>query len=92
MALEHVGDCDGEKLNTWLSELLRTKGQDLFRTKGIVAVRNNPKRIVFQGVHMIMNAADGGPWGDRQRKSVLVFIGRHLDRAELSKAFQACTL
>ncbi|PTX93700.1 cobalamin biosynthesis protein CobW [Spartobacteria bacterium LR76] len=92
VALEHVGDCDGEKLNAWLSELLRTKGQDIFRTKGIVAVRNNPKRIVFQGVHMIMNAADGGPWGERQRKSVLVFIGRHLDRAELTKAFQACTL
>lgn len=90
VGIEHEGDCDGKKLNAWLSELLRTKGQDIFRMKGVFALKGNPERVIFQGVHMIMNAASGGPWGERARKNSLVFIGRNLDRAELNKAFQAC--
>ena len=90
VGLQYDGDCDGKKLNDWLSELLRTKGQDIFRTKGVIAIKGNPERIIFQGVHMIMNGAKGGPWGDRPRRSSLVFIGRHLDRAALTAAFESC--
>jgi G3E family GTPase len=92
IGLVHEGFCDGKKLNDWLSELLRTKGQDIFRMKGVFAIKGNPDRVVFQGVHMIMNAASGGPWNKREQKSSLVFIGRHLDRAELTKAFKNCCL
>jgi G3E family GTPase len=41
---------------------------------------------------MIMNAASGGPWNKREQKCSLVFIGRNLDRAELTAAFKACCL
>lgn len=90
VGIEHTGDCDGKKLNEWLSELLRTKGQDIFRMKGVVALKGSPDRTIFQGVHMIMNAASGGPWKNRPRESRIVFIGRHLDREALNAGFKNC--
>jgi G3E family GTPase len=58
--------------------------------KGVFAVRGVAHRIIFQGVHMIIEAAEGGPWGARPRRNTLVFIGRNLDRAELTAGFEAC--
>jgi len=92
IGLVHEGFCDGKRLNDWLGELLRTKGQDIYRTKGVFALKGNPDRVIFQGVHMIMTAASGGPWNKREQKCTLVFIGKNLDRAELTKAFKACCL
>jgi G3E family GTPase len=77
-------------LNAWLSELVRTKGQDIFRTKGVFAIAGQPDRIIFQGVHMLIDGANGGPWGERPRVNKLVFIGRHLDRAALNAGFRGC--
>ncbi len=57
---------DGRKLNAWLSELVRTQGQDIFRMKGVFALAGNPDRIIFQGVHMLIDGANGGPWGERR--------------------------
>jgi hypothetical protein len=37
-----------------------------------------------------MDAANGGPWGKRPRKNILVFIGRNLDRAALNAGFRGC--
>ena len=56
-----VGTCsatfDGELnmglLQQWVGELLRTKGPDLFRYKGILAVKGMDAKYVFQGVHMV---------------------------------------
>lgn len=90
VGIEADGDCDGRKLNHWLSELVRTQGGDIFRMKGVFAVRGNPDRVVFQGVHMLIDAANGGPWGERDRQNRLVFIGRNLDRAALNNGFRAC--
>ena len=90
VGIERAGECDGEKLNRWLSELLRTTGQDIFRMKGVFAVKGNADRVIFQGVHMILNVASGGPWKQRERANSLVFIGRHLDRAALEEEFRAC--
>ena len=90
VGLEAEGDCDGRKLNDWISELVRTQGQDIFRMKGIFAVKNQPDRVIFQGVHMLIDAASGGPWTDRPRRNAVVFIGRNLDRAALDKGFRAC--
>jgi G3E family GTPase len=39
---------------------------------------------------MLIDAANGGPWGERPRKNSLVFIGRHLDREALNAGFRAC--
>jgi G3E family GTPase len=90
VGIEEAADCDGKKLNSWLSALLRDKGTDIFRMKGVFSVRENPNRVIFQGVHMLLDAQDGGAWGGRPRKNSLVFIGRNLDRDELTSSFRAC--
>ena len=90
VGIEAEGDCDGKKLNDWLSKLVQEQGQDIFRMKGVFAVKNQADRMVFQGVHMLIDAASGGPWAGRPRKNSLVFIGRNLDREALNSGFRAC--
>jgi G3E family GTPase len=48
------------------------------------------ERIVIQGVHMVIDTGTLGAWGDRPRRTQLVFIGRELDRDTLSSGFEAC--
>jgi len=84
------GDLDGKRLNDWISELLRVKGGELYRMKGVLSVKGTNKRLVFQGVHMLFDAKFDREWGADPRTNTLVFIGRNLDRAALTKAFQAC--
>lgn len=90
VGIEADGDCDGKKLNEWLSKVLREQGADIFRMKGVFSLKGGADRIIFQGVHMIMDAANGGPWGDRPRQNRLVFIGRNLDREALNAGFRNC--
>jgi G3E family GTPase len=90
VGIESDGDCDGKKLNDWINKLIQEQGADIFRMKGVFSVKNQPERVIFQGVHMLIDAASGGPWGDRPRKNSLVFIGRHLDREALNKGFRSC--
>jgi G3E family GTPase len=90
VGIEADGECDEKKLNEWLSKLLRERGTDIYRMKGVFAIKGNPNRFIFQGVHMLLDPADGGPWGDKPRRTSLVFIGRDLDRDELNQSFRKC--
>jgi hypothetical protein len=84
------GDLDGKKLNDWISTLLRTKGGDIYRMKGVLAVKGSNKRLVFQGVHMLFDAKFDREWGADPRHNTLVFIGKNLDRPALTEGFKAC--
>ena len=84
------GDLDGKRLNDWISELLRVKGGDIYRMKGVLAVKGTAKRLVFQGVHMLFDAKFDREWGADPRTNTLVFIGKNLDRTALTAAFKAC--
>ena len=84
------GAVDGKKLNDWIGGLLRTKGNDLYRTKGVLSVKGSDKRLVFQGVHMLFDAKFDRPWGNDPRLNTFVFIGKNLDRTALIDGFKAC--
>ncbi|MEO1093480.1 MAG: GTP-binding protein [Cyanobacteria bacterium J06638_28] len=91
IALVEAGELDGEKLNAWLSELLQTRGPDIFRTKGILNIAGEDQRFVFQGVHMLFDGRADRPWKPTEnRKNELVFIGRNLNEAQLREDFRAC--
>jgi G3E family GTPase len=91
IALVEAGKVDGEKLNAWLSELLQTRGPDIFRTKGILNIAGEEQRFVFQGVHMLFDGRADRPWKPTEtRKNELVFIGRNLNEAQLREDFRAC--
>ncbi|MGK9230974.1 GTP-binding protein [Inquilinus limosus] len=91
VALKESRPIDLNRFNTWISGLLRTRGQDILRSKGILHIKGSPNRFVFQGVHMLIEGDDGKPWGpEEDRDSKLVLIGRGLDEAELHAGFEAC--
>ena len=80
VAITTPGELDLERFQTWLRELLATKGTDIFRMKGILSFRGMPERYVFQGVHMLFDGRPDRLWGDSPRRNSLIFIGRYLDR------------
>jgi G3E family GTPase len=86
------GELDGQRLNEWIGGLLAQKGQDIFRSKGVLAVRGSDKKLVFQGVHMVFDAKFDQPWGAAPRTNLFVFIGRNLNREELVSGFKSCVV
>lgn len=90
MGIRTPGDLDEKKISEWLGTLLRTKGQDIFRMKGVLSVKGRENRFVFQGVHMLMDGRPDRPWGNEPRHNALIFIGRNLDRAALNEGFRQC--
>ncbi|MCG9128826.1 GTP-binding protein [Candidatus Poribacteria bacterium] len=84
------GDLNPGRLDDWIGDLLQTKGPDIFRMKGILSIKGEVNRFVFQGVHMLFDGRPDRPWGDEQRYNSLIFIGRNLDRTELTKGFESC--
>ncbi|MBV9508661.1 MAG: GTP-binding protein [Caulobacteraceae bacterium] len=82
---------DGQKVTRWLNDLLAAQGPDILRAKGILDVKGEDKRLVFQAVHMILEGDLQRPWTpDEERYSRMVFIGRNLDEAALRAGFEAC--
>lgn len=90
VGIEISGDLDSTKLNIWLSNLLRTQGPDIFRMKGVLSIKGEANRFVFQGVHMLFDGRPDQPWGNNPRRNSLIFIGRNLDRVQLNEGFRAC--
>jgi G3E family GTPase len=91
VGVEADGAVDLEKINDWLGWLLREKGTDIFRMKGIINVANSDNRFVFQGVHMLFDGQPDRAWkADEIRCNKMIFIGRNLDREELNSRFRAC--
>jgi len=91
LSINQSGEVDLDMLQEWISELLQTKGADIFRMKGVLAVANAEKKFVYQAVHMIFNGNFEDDWlPEEEKESKLVFIGKNLDHEGLKKAFAAC--
>jgi G3E family GTPase len=91
IAITEGGAIDADRLDAWIANLLRDRGTDIFRTKGILNLAGEDKRFVFQGVHMIFDGQFDRPWKPSETpKNELVFIGRNLDEMSLAEGFRAC--
>lgn len=91
VSLESDTPLDPAKFQAWFGQLLREKGQDILRSKGILDIEGEANRYVIQGVHMLMDGDFMGPWPSAEtRHSRLVFIGRGLDQMGLVEGFAAC--
>ena len=84
------GDLDQKKLNGWLQKVLMNQGPDIFRMKGVLSIKGDSRRFVFQGVHMLFDGRPDREWGSEPRHNSLIFIGRGLDRAALNEGFRQC--
>jgi G3E family GTPase len=90
VAITVPGDINPDKFMPWINEFTQTHGPDILRCKGSLSFMNEPKRFVFQGVHMILDGDLQRDWKpDELRQSKMVFIGRKLDRAMIEKAVEA---
>ena len=78
------------RLEGHLRALLDESGDDIFRLKGILALAGEPRRVVLQAVHRIMDLRAADAWPIGQRESRIVFIGRKLDKDELDRGLRAC--
>ena len=82
---------DGTKLEQFLSGMIQVYGPDLLRYKGVLWMKGNPRRVVFQGVHMMMGGDMGKPWGKGEKKgSVMVFIGKKLPKDIFIAGMEEC--
>ena len=81
------------KFMPWLNDLVQTEGGKILRSKGILAFKGEPKRFVFQGVHMMLDGDVQRDWKpDEKRLSKVVFIGRDLPEQAIRDGFQACLI
>lgn len=82
---------DLKLLEAWLTEIIRTLGPDIYRSKGILHIQGQPKRVVFQGVQMMFDAEPDRFWNPGEKRlSQLVFIGKNLDEAQMRAGFEEC--
>jgi G3E family GTPase len=90
VGIELGGEFERRRLEIWLSGLLEEHGDDLYRLKGIIAVADDGRRFVLQGIHRMFEIRPADPWGQSPRGNKVVFIGRNLDRAALTEGLGGC--
>ncbi len=82
---------NAERLSAWLTEFLAEHGQTILRVKGIVYVAGEPRKMVFHGVHMMVEGDFQRAWAtDEKRQTTIVWIGRQLDPDALQAALERC--
>ncbi len=82
---------DQAKFQAWFGRLLRERGPDILRSKGILDFKGHDERFVIQAVHMLTDGAPLGPWPEgKARSSKLVIIGRDLESMKLAEGFAGC--
>eukprot|EP00930_Biecheleria_cincta_P043001 TRINITY_DN2957_c0_g1_i9.p1 TRINITY_DN2957_c0_g1~~TRINITY_DN2957_c0_g1_i9.p1 ORF type:complete len:217 (-),score=65.38 TRINITY_DN2957_c0_g1_i9:149-799(-) len=91
VGIDVPGEVVQQKLNDWISWLLKEKGVDLFRSKGVLAVKGMKQKFVFQAIHMLFANSMEGLWDPGEEKRCkMVFIGKNLNREELTSGFMKC--
>jgi len=93
VGISFKGNLHAQWFNMFMMDLLRDRAADLYRTKGLLSFHGQgDTKFVFQGVHEQINFGPSQkPWAkDEERINKFVFIGKNLDREELTKSLMAC--
>jgi len=93
VGIEFKGNLHAQWFNMFMMDLLRERAADLYRTKGLLSFHGQgDTKFVFQGVHEQINfgpAKMGWKEGE-DRVNKFVFIGKNLNRQELTKSLMEC--
>ncbi|HLS42883.1 MAG TPA: GTP-binding protein [Paenalcaligenes sp.] len=82
---------DPERLEDFLGGVTQVFGPDLLRYKGILYLKGVNRRMLFQGVHMMMGAEPGKPWlANEKPETKMVFIGRDLPQEIFTQGLEHC--
>mmetsp|Transcript_20117 Transcript_20117/g.30253 ORF Transcript_20117/g.30253 Transcript_20117/m.30253 type:complete len:345 (+) Transcript_20117:106-1140(+) len=93
VGIEFKGSLHAQWFNMFMMDLLRERAEDLYRTKGLLSFHGQgDTKFVFQGVHEQINFGPAKePWGkEEERVNKFVFIGKNLNREELTKSLMEC--
>jgi G3E family GTPase len=92
MGVKFIGDVNHKLLQNWIRRLITEDGANLYRYKGVIAVKGMEEKFVFQGVGMMFSGAFvEKKWKkDEPRESRFCFIGKNLDGEFYKSAFMAC--
>lgn len=90
LVLRHAGPVDRARVGGFVEDLLARWGNDMLRYKGVLALHDSDQRLIFQGVHRVTGFDIGRAWGAGEtRETVIVIIGRRLDKAAITRQFSA---
>ncbi|HEU4622124.1 MAG TPA: GTP-binding protein [Burkholderiaceae bacterium] len=82
---------DPARLEEFLGSIVQVYGNDMLRYKGVLNMSGMSRRVIFQGVHMMMGSDVGKTWDKNERRSsTMVFIGRKLPRDVIVKGLEQC--
>ncbi|DAB37285.1 MAG TPA: GTP-binding protein [Sulfurospirillum cavolei] len=81
---------DLTRIGAFMEALIEEWGNDMLRYKGVLAIQDEPKRLIVQGVHKVVGFDYGSEWGEEEATSLLVVIGRKIPYDRLAEKFQAC--
>ncbi|MEI7429639.1 MAG: GTP-binding protein, partial [Betaproteobacteria bacterium] len=82
------GEVDLEKIGGFVQSMIDEFGEALLRYKGILAIPNETRKLIFQGVQRVAGFDYGEEWGsDEARISRIVIIGKNIPEARLQEAF-----
>jgi len=93
VGIEFKGNLHAQWFNMFMMDLLRDRAADLYRTKGLLSFHGQgATKFVFQGVHEQINFGPASkPWAEgEERVNKFVFIGKNLNRKELTKSLMEC--
>ena len=91
VALTSQQPMDVAAVSRWLEAVVAEQGPHILRAKGIMDVYEEPRKLVFQAVHMLLEGGLQRKWkADELRCSRIVFIGRQLDATALQAGFDSC--
>ncbi len=91
--LLEAGEVDLDGIGTFVQNMIDDLGDNLLRYKGILAIPDEPRKLIFQGVQRIAGFDFGEPWTtDEQRISRIVVIGRDLPEERLRSDFLGCVI
>jgi len=90
IALSTDKPLDPDKFFPFIQNLVAAEGPQILRSKGILSLKDDPQRFVFQGVHMMLDGDHQRDWKDGEaRLSRIVFIGRNLPEEKIRKGFES---
>ena len=93
VGIQFEGNLHAQWFNMFMMDLLRERAADLYRTKGLLSFHGQgDTKFVFQGVHEQINFGPAQkPWAEGEKRvNKFVFIGKNLDRKELTNSLMEC--
>mmetsp|Transcript_21998 Transcript_21998/g.32786 ORF Transcript_21998/g.32786 Transcript_21998/m.32786 type:complete len:603 (+) Transcript_21998:54-1862(+) len=87
------GELSWKRFQTFINYMMREKGVDLYRSKGVVAIYGMSQKFVFQAVHMLFGGERTEQWKPgEKRTSRMIFIGKNLDEKQIKEDASMCVV